>query len=315
MKKTRKISPQKIFKGTSKKTYDNLSSIKGNDNAPIMGFMDEEMTKDMKIRDRMRGMGPKIGTMIRMFSEILKSKKSIKRNPKKPKKIIDKKSLQELIAYSKKLGVIIGFAKLKKEWIFKNEAILYENAIVLSMEMDYEKMDKAPSAETQSMIMDTYNELGIVANKITSFLRKNDFEAQACHPLGGPICYPPLIAKAGMGWYGRHGIAIIPEYGPRHRIAAVLTNIENLPMTNENKHKWIEEYCETCGICIKKCPTGAIFENAKENYEEIKTHIDNKLCFQEFSTNYGCSICVKECMFNKLGYQKIKEIYEKRNKK
>ncbi|MFW9924895.1 MAG: 4Fe-4S binding protein, partial [Candidatus Thorarchaeota archaeon] len=291
-----KFSPQKMLKGTSDALLKNPLSVKGEDDAPVMGFLDNEMIHGIRIRDRMKGMGPSIRIIPRMFLEMRKAKRSIKKNHRNPKTIITEELLLSLKQYCKELGLVIGFTKLRKELIFRNEAVLYDNVIVLSMEMDYNKMDKAPSAETQGMIIKTYNNLGIIANRIASFLRKNGFRAQACHPLGGPICYPPLIGDAGMGWYGRHGIAIIPEFGPRHRVAAVLTSIENLPINNTNEHKWIEEYCTTCGRCIQKCPTKAIYEKCRENDNGTKTHIDNKLCFKEFSTNYGCSVCVKECM-------------------
>ena len=48
--------------------------------------------------------------------------------------------------------------------------MLYDNVIVLSMEMDRAKIEKAPSPETRIMILETYNELGIAANRITEFL-------------------------------------------------------------------------------------------------------------------------------------------------
>ncbi|NHJ86732.1 MAG: hypothetical protein FK734_14810 [Asgard group archaeon] len=313
-KHPRKFSPQKMLKGTSNELLKDPSSIKGDEDAPIMGFLDNEMIQGMRIRDRLKGMGPSFRIMPRLFFEMRKAKKSIKKPPKSPATIINDNLLLKLKQYCQELSLVIGFTKLRKELIFRNEAVLYDNAIVLSMEMDYAKMAKAPSAETQTMIIKTYNELGIVANKVASFLRKNGFGAQACHPLGGPVCYPPLIGDAGMGWYGRHGIAIIPEFGPRHRVTAVLTNIENLPIKKTNDHKWIEEYCNTCGRCIQKCPIKAIFDKGIENDNGAITHIDNKLCFKEFSTNYGCSVCVKECMFNTLGYEKIKKIYEKRSK-
>jgi len=40
---------------------------------------------------------------------------------------------------------------------------------------------------------------------------------------------------------------ITPKFGPRVRLAAVYTSIQNLPDSKENNHSWIEEYCKICG--------------------------------------------------------------------
>ncbi len=56
-KKSKKFTPQKFFKGTTDEILNNPLAIKGNADAPIMGFLDDEMTKDVRVRDRMKGMG------------------------------------------------------------------------------------------------------------------------------------------------------------------------------------------------------------------------------------------------------------------
>ncbi|MFQ6125673.1 MAG: hypothetical protein ACE5R6_13880 [Candidatus Heimdallarchaeota archaeon] len=90
--------------------------------------------------------------------------------------------------------------------------------------------------QTRIIILWIYNDLRIAANKLTDYLRQQGFAAQTGHPLGGLIVYPPFGQLAGMGWHGSHGLLIIPEFGPRHRLAAIYTNIANLPMTSQNSH-------------------------------------------------------------------------------
>ncbi|MHA1304028.1 MAG: 4Fe-4S binding protein [Candidatus Heimdallarchaeaceae archaeon] len=100
------------------------------------------------------------------------------------------------------------------------------------------------------------------------------------------------------------------------RLAAVYTNLENLPFfEGENPHKWIEEYCEKCMICVKKCPANAIYEKPIIKTEKIMTHIDSEKCFPFFGKQNGCSICIKECTFNKTSYEKIKRSYLKEQRK
>jgi len=303
----------KMVFGGDNKLAKHPEAIKGNEDASEMGFrvaLRDTKRFGLSLSKRRKMIEAK--TMFPMMRELRKGRKSYKKNPKESNLKASKEFFKELVEYAETLGISIGFAKLPHEYIFKNEAVLFDNVIVLSMEMDKEKMNKAPSIETGKMVVETYHELGKRTNKIADFLKENGFRAQACHPLGGPINYSPLAMLAGMGWFGRHGLIITPKYGPRHRLSAVLTNITNLPIPEQNEHKWIEEYCATCGRCIEKCPPKAILETPIIQRDGRKTHIDMEKCFPEFGNQYGCSICVKECMFNRVGYEKLKKIVEKR---
>ena len=246
---------------------------------------------------------------------IKKSLNSIKNNPLSPKTNFDEELLVKFEKFAKNMGIVaIGYTKLPREYIFKNKAVIYDNAIVLAYEMDKEKMELAPSSQTKKMIMETYDSLGIAANKLVSFLREQGFSAQAGHPLGGLVLYPALAEKAGLGWHGAHGLLITPEYGPRIRLAAIYTNIANLPIFDEdtNPHRWIGEFCKKCTRCIRKCPPWAILDEPVVKENSILTHIDNDKCFPVFLEYHGCSICIKECAFNKVDYKKIKGNYLKK---
>jgi hypothetical protein len=94
--------------------------------------------------------------------------------------------------------------------IFQEYGVLYDNAIILAMEMSKEKIDKAPSQATMNMVFGTYDDLGKAANKIAEFLREYGFAAQADHPLGGLVLFPPLAARAQRTGRGT-------EDGKRHR--------------------------------------------------------------------------------------------------
>lgn len=239
---------------------------------------------------------------------IQKSFKDLKKNLIDPQKHISMNDLQEFENYAKSIGITaIGYTKVKPEYIFKDKAITFDNAIVLLMEMDKEDIMKAPHRDTLIMVMKTYNTLGKITDKLTTYLRANNYAAQAVHPRGGTILTPPLAVDANLGWIGRHGMLISEVFGPRVRISAILTNIENLPFAEDNKYSWISNYCKSCGICIKKCPVEAIKEVPVVNDNNTVTHIDVEKCFPYFIEYYGCSVCIKVCPFNKIGYSRVKE--------
>jgi ferredoxin len=228
--------------------------------------------------------------------------KSLKENPENPKIVAENDFIRKLENYAESSGIDkVGYVKVPRELIFKDKAILYENAIILIMEMDKESVNAAPSDITQEMGVVTYDELGKKTNEIAEFLRENGFAVHASHPAGGFVMYPHLAQMAGLGYRGRHGMLITPEFGPRQRISVIFTSIQNLPVADSNEHSWIPNFCVKCAKCVRTCPGNAIIEESFEN--EVKTKIIKDLC-------HGCTICMRDCSFNKREYGQIKERLE-----
>ncbi|MHA2153776.1 MAG: 4Fe-4S dicluster domain-containing protein [Candidatus Hodarchaeales archaeon] len=241
-----------------------------------------------------------------IMRNITKSLKSINHNPEEPKTSISDEFLQEFEEYAKSLNIAsIGYAKLPSKFIFKEKAVLHDNVIVLTMEMDKEKIEQAPSGKTATMIMQTYDRLGKASNKLSKYLRENGYSAQAGHPLGGLVLYPPLAESADLGYRGKHGLIITPEHGSRVRLTAIYTNIQNLPFAEKNHHEMVQEFCEKCFRCVRKCPGFAIRDYPVKNENGLLTHIDNEYCFPVFLEYHGCSICLKECPFSRVEYSKL----------
>ena len=285
-------------------------------NSPTRFEIPLEMMNLMKERDdiEMMHMFP-MRRLLSIIKSIHLSVDSITENPTHPNLQSSPEFLEELKNFSLSNGVrILEFVQLSKNLIFQEYGTLYDTAIILAMEMSKEKIDKAASQETLNMVFGTYDDLGKAANRITEFLRAHGYAAQADHPLGGLVLFPPLAQNAGIGWIGKHGLLITPEFGPRVRLAAVYTNIENLPIADTNDHEWIEDYCKICGLCIKQCPPNAIMEDSVTHETGRITHISQQDCFEYFAQFYGCSVCVKVCPFSKAGdtYERLKAVVEKR---
>ncbi|NHJ33760.1 MAG: epoxyqueuosine reductase [Asgard group archaeon] len=239
----------------------------------------------------------------------------LKKNPINPRKSIEKKELEELEEFAKTVKVSsIGFTKVPRRLVFKDKAVAYENAIVITMNMDNDVISTSPSKKSLQNIWYTYDKLSVASNKIARFLRKKGFGAHASPPLGGIALYPMLARLARMGEFGYSGILIGPFNGPTFRIAAVYVSAENLPLNENNEHSWIRDYCEQCRKCVKECPPGAIYEKAIEQEAGRITHIDNEKCFPYFGNNYGCTVCIKVCPFNKTDYNTLKKNFNKSQK-
>jgi len=214
----------------------------------------------------------------------------------------------EIVMQAKKLGIdLVGFAPIDEDLMFENDhvggiEVLYENAIVLGMEMDYEAIDTAPEPPAGVESLNIYAKLGEATNKLTKFIRSKGYRAIGCHPLGGPILYPAMAVKAGLGKIGKQGLLITKKFGPRQRLSLIAVNITPLPEIVQETID-IEQYCKKCNRCVNLCPPSAIYKEpiAKEN--GIVTRIDGDKCIEYFYETMGCSVCIKECPFHKIGYK------------
>jgi epoxyqueuosine reductase len=76
--------------------------------------------------------------------------------------------------------------------------------------------------------------------------------------LVGDISLRHAAVAAGLGVFGRHNLVINPTFGSRLIFTAILTELQmasDPPVT--------EEFCNNCGLCVKKCPAGALDEEGK----------------------------------------------------
>ncbi len=127
---------------------------------------------------------------------------------------------------------------------------------------------------------------------------------------GGDVNYIPIVIDAGLGYSGENGLLITKNNGPRVRLAAVYTDIENLPFAKENPHTWVRDYCETCNLYIQKCPVDAIFMETKTLADGGPAGIDHTQCAMPFSNDNGCTLCSKHCPFSYASYESLKAKYE-----
>jgi Pyruvate/2-oxoacid:ferredoxin oxidoreductase delta subunit len=248
-----------------------------------------------------------IGTLREMHI----SAKSIKNNPYSGKKTMDSETRAALENYAKSLGIAeIGYTKVNPRYIFRGFRILYENAIVFTIEMDKAKIKGAPNIESFKEVFRTYYQVGVTVNKVAEWLREHGFNAHPGPAGGGDVNYIPVAIDAGLGVAGKNGLLMTRNNGPRVRLAAVYTDIENLPFSQENPHGWIRDYCETCNICVQKCPANAIYKDTKILADGGPAYIDHALCADPFSNDNGCTLCIKYCPFSYADYDKMKAKFE-----
>ncbi len=103
----------------------------------------------------------------------------------------------------------------------------------------------------------------------------------------GILSFKHAAEYAGLGRIGRSSLLLTKEFGPRIRLACLLTDAP-LPSTR----RAIPDACADCvGSCITRCPAGALAEPGDGERYAI-----NKYACAAFRVGAGaCSTCVSEC--------------------
>jgi epoxyqueuosine reductase len=146
-----------------------------------------------------------------------------------------------------------------------------------------------------------YYDLKLKLNKIVDFInQRSDFEYKSKNK----SCYvslveKPIAARAGVGWYGKHGIIITERFGSWVVLGEIITELEleaDAPLLQS---------CGDCKICIDLCPTQAIVSPYIVDRTRCLQYISERPMkvpadFREVWGDrlYGCTTCQEFCPKN-----------------
>jgi len=119
--------------------------------------------------------------------------------------------------------------------------------------------------------------------------------------------------SAGLGWIGKNGLLINPEYGPRLSLATVLTNAPLRPDVP------IEHCsCEECVLCIEYCPsqaiTGTKWSRSSPFVELVRLDIcrSHKTTKRKTEGKPNCGLCINICPYGRrMGTEAISRLDKK----
>ncbi|MFQ6094326.1 MAG: 4Fe-4S binding protein [bacterium] len=131
--------------------------------------------------------------------------------------------------------------------------------------------------------------------ELAGFFRKDGYRSLPLPAAGCPtdqrfltaiFSYKHAAHLAGLGSIGRHSLLITPEYGPRVKLACLLTEatLEAYPLSNK-------DYCIDCEACIRECPAEAL-----QLPGQGKAYSMNKFACQAYRrAGLTCGVCIKVC--------------------
>lgn len=124
--------------------------------------------------------------------------------------------------------------------------------------------------------------------------------------IAGDFPHKTAASLAGLGFVGKSGLFVTTEFGPRVRLATVLTNI---PLTSK---PIIESQCADCRACVSACPSGAIVGNEYKAGMPRDEIIDAVLCsrymkdkYQHIGRGSVCGICMAVCPFGEHSLRRL----------
>lgn len=203
----------------------------------------------------------------------------------------------------------VGVAKLQPYHIYSHVGrgageygtpihLTHPFAVAFTVEMEHAMVRTAPAAPTLLESGRKYAEAAMVAILLAKTIRAMGYPARA-HVDGNYRVIGPLVAwDAGLGEFGRMGLLITPELGPRVRLGVVTTNLPLVP-DGRRPDPSVLDFCAVCLKCAENCPVRAIpFDARQEIGGALRWQIDQEICYRYWCvTGTDCALCVAVCPY------------------
>ncbi|MCY3966099.1 MAG: 4Fe-4S dicluster domain-containing protein [Acidobacteria bacterium] len=245
-----------------------------------------------------------------------------------PEEVLAARLAVDLKTAARALGAdLIGITGYDERWVYthaysreteteKPQELPGElgNVVVIAQAMDRRLVQTVPSALSGTATGVGYSSDTVVLLAIAQYIRNMGYEAVPT--MNDTALAIPLAIKAGLGEYGRHGLLITREFGPRVRLGKIFTD---MPLAHDRPRRFgVRETCEVCRACSDACPPKAIAMDAPSdriyNISNIrgvrKWTTDAEKCFRFWSNqNTDCSICVRVCPYNRDYSRRLSRIW------
>jgi len=173
--------------------------------------------------------------------------------------------------------------------------------VALAFEEDYHGISNSPGRLASAATGNGYSRMAVTSSQVADFIRGLGYRAL---PAGNGVGLSiPIAIDAGLGQLGRMGLLMTPKYGPRVRLAKVITDMPLIP--DSPIDFGVTEFCEACMLCADDCPSESVTrgprtwegESPSNNPGVLKWHTQGEGCY-DFN-GFSCSNCKRVCPFNK----------------
>ena len=172
---------------------------------------------------------------------------------------------------------------------------------------ELEATQAIPGHWSERGALNAYVELLTRSAKLAQYLKSRGFKAQS-HDLQGRGQVIPFAVEAGLGQLGLNGQLLTPHSGSRCRISLIDTDA---PLDLDAPVDYgIEGICDSCRVCVRRCPPGAITAQRKLHRGVMKAKIDTARCFPVIAQTDACAVCMKVCPVQRYGLNAVVQEWE-----
>jgi reductive dehalogenase len=225
--------------------------------------------------------------------------------------ISPQEATQRIKGYTLNLGAKhVGITKINPLWLYsKRGEIFHENwedwgkeieiahkyAIVFTTEMAFELVGTAPHTPTVISSMSNYAQGAFIATQLAAYIANMGYAATANHMRHYDAPLVPLAVDAGLGETGRLGYLMTKDFGPRVRLAAVLTELELV--ADRPVDIGVEDFCKICKKCADCCPSNSIpLDDPAEANGTLRWKLNAETCFDYWGkVGTDCNVCMRVC--------------------
>jgi len=187
---------------------------------------------------------------------------------------------QKIVGRAKKLGAdVVGVADFEN--LVREGAVLHEplsdarSVVVLGVRQSYAALDSPIIEMAQHDTTFAYRAVEAAAHGLARVLEDAGYAAIAMPTflpismsdeilgMRGEVDHRRAAVEAGVGVYGLNNLLVNEKFGPRLRLASVLTTAPLEPSRKVQK-----AVCNECGECVKACPANALDTPGKTDKRE-----------------------------------------------
>lgn len=186
----------------------------------------------------------------------------------------------------------------------------YQTAIVFAVEMEKEKMNRAPMFEELLATEIAYVKVAEIGSKLAMYIKDLGYKAVANHSEFYLAPMVPLAVDAGLGQIGMCNHIVTKEYGNRVRLGAVFTTLQ---LSEDHPIDYgLTEFCKKCALCLLNCPSKAITHKPRMvNGRQFYKFDDNKCYEMWLRSGTDCGTCISACPLSQgVDLEKLDKIKE-----
>lgn len=173
---------------------------------------------------------------------------------------------------------------------------IYKTAIMFTVKMDLEMMNRAPHYEELLATEQAYLKVAEIGARLEIYLKALGYPAISNNSEFYLAPMVPLAYDAGLGEIGMGNHLVTLEHGDNVRIGAVFTNL--VVDYDQAIDFGLKDFCKKCALCLMNCPSKAISHKPRMVNGRQFYKFDDDLCYQMW-TNCGtdCGTCIQSCPF------------------